>query len=97
MGQYEGAIQADQAQIDNANLQITYSKIIAPISGQIGLRLVDEGNIVRAADPGGMIVITQLQPISVLFSPSLKITWETFCASCMPGNNSASKPGITTT
>jgi multidrug efflux system membrane fusion protein len=68
VGQYEGAIQADQAQIDNANLQITYSKIIAPISGQIGLRLVDEGNIVRAADPGGMIVITQLQPISVLFS-----------------------------
>ena len=68
VGQYEGAIQADQAQIDNANLQITYSKIIAPISGQIGLRLVDEGNIVHAADPGGMIVITQLQPISVLFS-----------------------------
>jgi multidrug efflux system membrane fusion protein len=68
VGQYEGAIQADQAQIDNANLQITYSKVVAPISGQIGLRLVDEGNIVRAADPGGMIVITQLQPISVLFS-----------------------------
>jgi multidrug efflux system membrane fusion protein len=68
VGQYEGAIQADQAQIDNANLQITYSRIIAPISGQIGLRLVDEGNIVRAADPNGMVVITQLQPISVLFA-----------------------------
>jgi multidrug efflux system membrane fusion protein len=68
VGQYEGAIQSDQAQIDNANLQITYSKIVAPISGQIGLRLVDEGNIVRAADPGGIVVITQLQPISVLFS-----------------------------
>jgi multidrug efflux system membrane fusion protein len=68
IGQYEGAIQADQAQIDNANLQITYSRIPAPISGQIGLRLVDEGNIVRAADPGGLVVITQLQPISVLFS-----------------------------
>src|SRR5262245_5185294 len=68
VGQYEGAIQADQASIDNANLQITYSRIIAPISGQIGLRLVDEGNIVRAADPGGIVVITQLQPISVLFS-----------------------------
>ena len=67
VGQYEGAIQADQAQIDNANLQLTYSRIVAPISGQIGLRLVDEGNIVRAADPGGMVVITQLQPISVLF------------------------------
>jgi multidrug efflux system membrane fusion protein len=68
VGQYEGAIQADQAAIDNANLQITYSRVVAPISGQIGLRLVDEGNIVRAADPGGMIVITQLQPIAVLFS-----------------------------
>src|SRR5262249_16220472 len=68
VGQYEGAIQADQAQIDNANLQLTYSRIVAPISGQIGLRLVDEGNIVRAADPGGMVVITQLQPISVLFA-----------------------------
>src|SRR6266850_1738621 len=68
IGQYEGSIQADQAQIDSANLQITYSRIIAPISGQVGLRLIDEGNIVRAADPGGMVVITQLQPISVLFS-----------------------------
>ena len=68
VGQYEGAIQADQAQIDNANLQITYSRIIAPITGQVGLRLVDEGNIVRAADQNGLIVITQLQPISVLFS-----------------------------
>ena len=68
VGQYEGAIQADQALIASANLQITYSAITAPISGQIGLRLVDEGNIVRAADPGGLIVITQLEPISVLFS-----------------------------
>src|SRR5437867_4585824 len=67
-GQYEGAIQADQALIAGANLQITYSEITAPISGQIGLRLVDEGNIVRAADPGGLVVITQLQPIAVLFS-----------------------------
>ena len=68
VGQYEGAILADQALIASANLQITYSGITAPISGQIGLRLVDEGNIVRAADPGGLIVITQLEPISVLFS-----------------------------
>src|SRR5713226_1298718 len=68
VAQFEGAIQSDQAQIDNANLQITYSHIIAPITGQIGLRLIDEGNIVRAADPNGMVVITQLQPIAVLFS-----------------------------
>lgn len=68
VAQYEGAIQADQALIDSANLQITYSRIVAPISGQIGLRLVDEGNIIRAADPNGMVVITQLEPIAVLFS-----------------------------
>src|SRR5438128_865661 len=68
VAQYEGSIQADQALIDNANLQITYSRIVAPISGQIGLRLVDEGNIIRAADPNGMVVITQLQPVAVLFS-----------------------------
>src|SRR6266571_17937 len=68
VAQYEGAIQADQALIDSANLQVTYSRIIAPISGQIGLRLVDEGNIIRAADPNGMVVITQLEPIAVLFS-----------------------------
>jgi multidrug efflux system membrane fusion protein len=65
--QYEGSIQTDQANIDNANLQITYSKVPAPISGQIGLRLVDAGNIVHASDQGGLVVITQLQPITVLF------------------------------
>ena len=68
VGQYEGSIQADQAAIDNANLQITYSRIPAPISGLIGLRLVDEGNIIHASDPGGLLVITQIQPISVFFN-----------------------------
>jgi multidrug efflux system membrane fusion protein len=68
VGQYEGAIAADQAQIDNAKLQLTYSKIIAPISGRIGLRQVDQGNMVHTSDANGIAVITQLQPISVLFS-----------------------------
>jgi membrane fusion protein, multidrug efflux system len=68
VGQYQGAIAADQAQIDNAKLQLTYSKITAPISGRIGLRQVDQGNIVHASDATGIAVITQLQPISVLFS-----------------------------
>jgi multidrug efflux system membrane fusion protein len=68
VAQYEGAIQSDQAAIDNANLQITYSHIPAPISGLVGLRLVDEGNIVHASDPGGMLVITQIQPIAVFFN-----------------------------
>src|SRR3974390_304650 len=68
VGQSEGAIKADAAQIDNAKLQITYSHITAPISGRVGLRLVDIGNIVRATDTNGLVVITQLQPIAVLFS-----------------------------
>jgi multidrug efflux system membrane fusion protein len=66
--QYEGALKSDQAQIDNAKLQLTYSRITAPISGRIGLRLVDEGNMVQANDSNGLAVITQLQPITVLFS-----------------------------
>ena len=68
VGQFEGAIKADQAQIDNAKLQITYSHITAPISGRVGLRLVDVGNIVHATDTTGLLVITQLQPISVIFT-----------------------------
>ena len=56
------------ATIDNAKLQITYSHITAPISGRVGLRLVDMGNIVHATDTNGLLVITQLQPIAVLFS-----------------------------
>src|SRR5208337_3304934 len=68
VGTYEGAIKADEATIDNAKLQITYSHITAPISGRVGLRLVDMGNIVHASDTNGLLVITQLQPIAVLFS-----------------------------
>jgi membrane fusion protein, multidrug efflux system len=68
VGTYEGAIKADLATIDNAKLQITYSHITAPISGRVGLRLVDIGNIVHATDTNGLLVITQLQPIAVLFS-----------------------------
>jgi multidrug efflux system membrane fusion protein len=68
VGQSDGAITSDQSQIDNAKLQLTYSRITAPISGRIGLRLVDAGNIVHASDTNGLLVITQLQPISVIFS-----------------------------
>ena len=68
VAQYEAAIKQDQATIDNAKLQLTYSKITAPITGVLGLRLVDPGNIVHASDTSGMITITQLQPISVLFT-----------------------------
>ncbi|MFZ1132789.1 MAG: MdtA/MuxA family multidrug efflux RND transporter periplasmic adaptor subunit [Terriglobales bacterium] len=65
---YEGAIRADQATIDNAKLQIEYCHITAPVSGRIGLRLVDAGNIVHATDTNAMLVITQLQPIAVIFT-----------------------------
>jgi len=66
--QYEGVVKTDQGQIDNAKLQLVYSRITAPISGRVGLRLVDPGNIVHATDPNGLVVITQLQPITVVFT-----------------------------
>ena len=66
--QYEGIVKIDQGQIDNVKVQLAYCQITSPISGRVGLRLVDPGNIVHAADTNGMLVITQLQPINVLFS-----------------------------
>ena len=66
--QYEGAIKVDQGQIDNARLQLVYCRITAPLSGRVGLRIVDPGNIVHASDPNGLIVITQLQPVTIIFS-----------------------------
>ncbi len=66
--QLEAATRNDQAQIASAQLQITYCHITAPITGRIGIRLVDVGNIVHAADPNPLLIITQLQPIAVLFS-----------------------------
>jgi membrane fusion protein, multidrug efflux system len=68
VGQLEGAVRADQANVDNQKLNLVYSQITAPVSGRIGLRQVDIGNIVHAADPNGMLVITQLQPIAVIFT-----------------------------
>jgi multidrug efflux system membrane fusion protein len=68
VGQFEGSIKGDQGAIDSAKLQIVYSHVTAPISGRIGLRLVDVGNIVHATDTTGLLVITQLQPIAVIFS-----------------------------
>src|SRR5258707_3817678 len=66
--QYEGTIKFDQGQIDNAKLQLIYARITAPISGRLGLRLVDPGNIVRAGDANGLVVITQLQPVTAIFT-----------------------------
>ncbi len=66
--QYEGTVKFDQGQIDNAKLQLLYSTITAPVSGRLGLRLVDAGNIIRASDANGLVVITQLQPIAAVFT-----------------------------
>jgi multidrug efflux system membrane fusion protein len=66
--QDEGVVTTDQGQIDSANLNITYCHITALITGRVGLRLVDPGNIVHASDANGLLVITQMQPISVIFT-----------------------------
>jgi multidrug efflux system membrane fusion protein len=66
--QSEGMVKTDKALVENAELQLTYCRILAPINGRIGLRLVDKGNIVHANDPNGLAVITQLQPISLVFT-----------------------------
>jgi membrane fusion protein, multidrug efflux system len=66
--QLQATVQADKAQVENAQVQLDYTTVRAPISGRTGIRLVDAGNIVHAADPNGLVVITQLQPISVIFT-----------------------------
>ena len=66
--QYEGTIKADQGQIDVAKLNLAYSRITAPLTGRLGLRQVDPGNYVQTGDSGGIVVITQIKPIDVLFT-----------------------------
>ncbi len=66
--QCEAAVAVDQAMLHNAELQLSYTQITAPIRGRVGLRLVDRGNMIKATDSSGLAVITQLQPISVVFS-----------------------------
>ena len=66
--QYAGAVSMDQAQIETARLQLSYAQITSPIDGVTGVRLIDEGNLIRASDAGGLVVVTQLDPIAVLFT-----------------------------
>jgi multidrug efflux system membrane fusion protein len=68
VAQQEAVIKADQAAIDNAAATLGYTKIVAPLTGRAGLRQVDQGNIIRAADVTGLVILTQLQPIAVWFS-----------------------------
>jgi multidrug efflux system membrane fusion protein len=68
VAQQQALVNSDQAAIDNAQAMLSYTKIIAPLSGRAGLRQVDQGNIIHAADVTGLVIITQLQPIAVQFS-----------------------------
>ncbi|ACR28197.1 MdtA/MuxA family multidrug efflux RND transporter periplasmic adaptor subunit [Burkholderia glumae] len=68
--QYEGTVKTDQASIDSAKLNLTYARVTAPVSGRVGLRQVDAGNYVTPGDTNGIVVITQLQPMSVIFTTS---------------------------
>lgn len=66
--QYEGTIKSDQAAVDSARLQLDFSRITAPIAGRLGLRQVDQGNLISSGDANGLVVITQTQPIAVVFT-----------------------------
>ncbi len=66
--QYEAAVKADSAAVESAKLNLTYSRITAPISGRVGLRLVDQGNMVKASDTNGLVTLTPVAPINVLFT-----------------------------
>jgi multidrug efflux system membrane fusion protein len=68
VGQLTAQVQVDQAAIDNARTQLDYTRITSPIDGRTGIRLIDPGNIVRAAGTAGIVVVTQVQPISVVFT-----------------------------
>lgn len=72
VNQAEGTVKSDQAQIDSAKLQIVYCRITSPLTGRIGLRLVDQGNMVHASDANGLAVITQIQPIAAVFNITSK-------------------------
>lgn len=66
VGQYEGTVKVDQAQVENAKLNLVYCHIVSPVTGRVGIRMVDEGNYVQTGDPG-LVVVTQIEPISVIF------------------------------
>src|SRR4051795_4481733 len=68
VAQLEAQVQGDQGAIDNATTMLSYTKIVAPFDGRTGIRLIDEGNLVQPSTSSGIVVITQIQPISVLFN-----------------------------
>jgi multidrug efflux system membrane fusion protein len=68
VAQYEGTVQNDTAAVDSAKVNLNYTTIVSPLDGRVGIRLVDQGNIIHASDQGGLVVITQLHPISLVFT-----------------------------
>jgi len=68
VAQYEAAVQGDAAAVENARVQLSYTNILAPLDGRVGIRQIDQGNIVHASDAGGIVTIIQIRPISVLFT-----------------------------
>ncbi|WP_255701224.1 efflux RND transporter periplasmic adaptor subunit [Chromobacterium sp. Beijing] len=94
--QYQGTVKLDQGAVDNARLQLSYSRVTAPVSGRAGLRQVDPGNIVHASDANGLVVITQTQPINVLFSVP-EVSLGRYCGPAAPSPASRWKPGTATT
>ena len=68
VGQQEGALRVDQAQVQSARLQVEYARITSPIDGITGIRQVDQGNLVQKSDAGGIVTITQIDPIAVIFT-----------------------------
>ena len=68
VAQWQGTVQADQAQVDTARLQLSYTRVTAPISGRLGLKQAELGSLVRSTDPNGLVTITQTQPMAVVFA-----------------------------
>jgi multidrug efflux system membrane fusion protein len=68
VAQWQGTVQADQANVDTARLQLSYTRVTAPISGRLGLKQAELGSLVRASDPNGLVSITQTQPMAVVFA-----------------------------
>ena len=89
--QYQGLVEMDKAQVNNAKLQLGYARLTAPIPGQAGLRQIDQGNIVHAADANGLVVINQLQPITVVFTlpedkaRTVRSAWQPMTGAVKPG------------
>lgn len=87
--QFRARLKSDQANLDNARLQLSYTRLVAPISGKLGLRRIDKGNLIRSSDADGLVTITQTQPIAVIFTIP-----ETEVPAMIQALNSKSKPQV---